>query len=144
MNKTTELTCIRCPIGCLVSVTADAQGNVMDIRGNGCPNGSRYAASELVNPVRIVTSTVRVEGGELPVAPVKTKTDIPKGRVFDCMEAINRASVKAPVRIGDVVIADVLGLGVDVVATRDVGEAAAEPKQDVEEAAEQIRGEREV
>lgn len=142
MNKTTELTCIRCPIGCLVSVTQDEQGNVIDIRGNSCPNGSRYAASELVNPVRTVTSTARVEGGELPVVPVKTKSDIPKGRVFDCMEAINRVSVKAPVRIGDVVIADLLGLGVDVVATRNVGEAEAEPKQDAEEAADQMRGER--
>ena len=120
MNKTTELTCIRCPIGCQITVTQDETGKVIDIMGNTCPNGYKYAGNEVVNPTRIVTSTVRVEGGELPVVSVKTAGDIPKGRMMDCMREIDKVTVKAPVAIGDVVISNCLGLGVNIVATRNV------------------------
>jgi CxxC motif-containing protein len=120
MNKITELTCIRCPIGCQITVTQDETGKVIDIKGNSCPNGYKYAGNEVVNPTRIVTSTVRVEGGELPVVSVKTAGDIPKGRMMDCMREIDKANVKAPVTIGDVIISNCLGLGVNIVATRNV------------------------
>ncbi|MCI2048937.1 MAG: DUF1667 domain-containing protein [Lachnospiraceae bacterium] len=123
MSRITELTCIRCPIGCQITVTQDDDGKVTEIKGNSCPRGYEYAGSEVTNPVRTVTSTVHVEGGVLPVTSVKTKGDIPKGRIFDCMQAINAASVKAPAAIGDVVIRDVCGLGVDVIVTRAVAKA---------------------
>lgn len=120
MSKITELTCIRCPIGCQITVTQDDEGKVTEIKGNSCPRGYQYAGSEVVNPVRTVTSTVRLTGGVLPVVSVKTGKDIPKGKIFDCMQEINRASAKAPVHIGDVIIEDVCGTGVPVIATRDV------------------------
>ena len=121
MSKVTELTCIRCPIGCAITVTQDDEGKVTEITGNSCQNGYLYAGNEVTNPTRIVMSTVRVDGGELPVVSVKTSGDITKGRMFDCMKAINKVHVKAPVSIGDVVLKDVLGLGVDIVATKNVG-----------------------
>lgn len=118
--KTTELTCIRCPIGCQITVVQDEEGKVTSITGNSCPNGYSYAGNEVVNPTRIVTSTVRVKGGVLPVVPVKTKNDIPKGKIQECMDAINDVVIAAPVSIGDVVIENLLGLGVNVVAARNV------------------------
>lgn len=121
MSKVTELTCIRCPIGCAITVTQDDEGKVTEIVGNSCQNGYLYAENEVTNPTRIVTSTVRVDGGVLPVVSVKTNGDIPKARMFDCMKEINRVHVRAPVSIGDVVLKDVLGLGVDIVATKNVG-----------------------
>lgn len=125
MESRTELTCIRCPIGCQITVTQNEKGEVTEIQGNSCPNGYRYASEEVTAPVRTLTSTVRVRGGELPVVPVRTRGDIPKGRMFDCMKELARVCAEAPVRAGDVMIADILGLGVDVVATRNVAAASA-------------------
>ncbi len=119
MQKKTELTCIRCPIGCQITVIQKEDGS-MDITGNSCPRGKEYAANEVSNPVRTVTSTVRVEGGVLPVVSVKTATDIPKGEMAHCMEAINQVTVKAPVHIGDVLVQNLGGLGTDLVATKNV------------------------
>ena len=92
----------------------------MDISGNSCPRGKEYAANEVTNPVRTVTSTVRVEGGLLQVVSVKTGGDIPKGEMAHCMEAINAVTVKAPVHIGDVLAENIAGLGVSLVATKNV------------------------
>lgn len=92
----------------------------MDISGNSCPRGKEYAANEVTNPVRTVTSTVRVEDGSLPVVSVKTGTDIPKGEISHCMEAINEVTVKAPVHIGDVLVQDLANLGVSLIATKNV------------------------
>ena len=105
-----ELTCIGCPMGCQMRVTMEA-GEIRQVEGNTCRRGDVYARKEVTNPTRIVTSTVRVTGGELPVVSVKTASDIPK-------EKIRR--VAAPVSIGDVVAENVAGTGVSIVATRNV------------------------
>ena len=111
---TKDITCIVCPKGCRIAVDTENPGN---ISGYSCPKGLEYAKNELLHPVRTVTSTVRVAGGERPVVAVRTKTDIPKDKIFDCMAVINTVEVPAPVRIGDVLIGNVCGTGVDVVAT---------------------------
>ena len=99
-----ELTCIGCPLGCQLTVT---MGNdEIKVEGNTCPRGEAYAKKEVTNPTRIVTSTVRVEGGTIERAAVKTASDIPKGKIFDCMKEIRGVKVAAPVHIGDVIIAD--------------------------------------
>lgn len=116
-----ELTCIGCPLGCPLSVESD--GEHITVHGNTCKRGEDYARKEITNPTRIVTSSVRVKNGAAAMASVKTGKDIPKGKIFECMEEIHRAAVEAPVRIGDVVIRDCAGTGVDVVATRDVDRA---------------------
>ncbi|MBP3705544.1 MAG: DUF1667 domain-containing protein [Clostridia bacterium] len=111
-----NIICINCPLGCPLTVEME-DGKVVAIKGNTCKRGEAYAIKEMTAPARTVTSTVRVQGGERPVVAVRTKTDIPKDKIFACMEAINAAEITAPVKIGDVVIADVCGTGVDVVAS---------------------------
>ena len=117
-----ELTCISCPLGCPLKVETDEDGKVLSVTGNTCKRGEEYGKREVTAPVRMVTSTVRVTGGEAPVVPVRTKTDIPKGKIFDCMAAIRQAELKAPIKLGEVVIENVAGTGVDVIATRTVEE----------------------
>ncbi len=114
-----ELTCINCPLGCQLKVEMNG-GEVVSVSGNTCKRGEIYARKEVVSPTRTVTSTVAVVGGVHPVVPVKTKSDIPKSKIFDCMKEINAAAVKAPVHIGDVIIENVCSSGVDVVATANM------------------------
>ena len=110
---------IQCPMGCPLEVTME-NGEVIKVSGNTCKRGEIYAKKEVTSPTRTVTSTVKVENGELPLVAVKTKTDIPKSLIFECMAEINKATVKAPVKIGDVIIENVCGTGVPVVATSNV------------------------
>lgn len=112
-----ELTCISCPIGCPLAVTMDG-GEVVSVTGNNCRRGAIYAGKEVTNPTRIVTSTVRVEDGTVDMVSVKTREDIPKDKIFDCIKALKGVVVKAPVRIGQVIVKDVAGTGVDIVATK--------------------------
>lgn len=114
-----ELICIGCPMGCPLQVALSG-GEVIRVTGNTCKRGEVYAKKEVTNPTRIVTSTVRAVGGALPVVSVKTSTDIPKGKIQACMQALKQVEVTAPVAIGQVVLKDVAGTGVDVVATREV------------------------
>ena len=114
-----KLTCIACPMGCPLSVEMDGD-KVINVTGNTCPRGKVYGEKEVTNPTRIVTSTVRVSGGESVMVSVKTKEDIPKGKIFDIVKALKDVEIPAPVKIGDVVIAEVAGTGVDIVATKNV------------------------
>ena len=114
-----ELTCIGCPMGCQMRVTMEA-GEIRQVEGNTCKRGDVYARKEVTNPTRIVTSTVRVTGGELPVVSVKTASDIPKEKIRACVLALKSIRVAAPVSIGDVVAENVAGTGVSIVATRNV------------------------
>ncbi len=117
-----DITCIGCPMGCQVTVELEGK-EVLSVSGNSCPIGDTYARKEVSNPERTVTSTVFVEDGEKVRVSVKTASNIPKAKINECMEAINKAVVKAPVAIGDVVIENVAGTGVNVIATRNVGAA---------------------
>lgn len=113
-----ELICIGCPMGCPMVV--DIDGTEISVSGNTCPRGDDYARKEVLSPTRIVTSSVKIEGGAMPMVSVKTEHDIPKGKIMDIMEEIHQASVKAPIAIGDVVIENCAGTGVNIVATRNV------------------------
>ena len=108
-----ELTCIRCPMGCAIHVEME-NGQVVSVTGNTCPRGAEYAKSEATAPVRTVTSTVRALGGVRPVVAAKTVPDVPKDRIFDVLE------VTAPVRIGDILCANIAGTGSDLVAAADL------------------------
>lgn len=114
-----ELTCIGCPLGCSVTVTL-SEGAVTDISGNTCPRGEAYARKEVTNPTRIVTSTVRVLHGTSPMVNVKTASDIPKDKIFDCIRAIRTVTAAAPVKIGDVILPDAAGTGIPVVAAKNI------------------------
>ncbi len=115
-----ELICIGCPMGCALAITMDG-GQIVEVSGNTCPKGKAYGEKEVTNPSRTITSTVRVLGGESPLVPVKTRTEIPKDKIFACMEVLHGIAVRAPVAAGDVLLEDVAGTGVPVVATRGVG-----------------------
>lgn len=114
-----ELTCISCPLGCPLRVETDDEGRVLSVTGNTCKRGEEYGRKEVTAPTRTVTSTVRLIGGGAPVVSVRTREDIPKGKIFDVMDAIRSASVAAPVHIGDVVIPNIAGTGVDLIATAE-------------------------
>lgn len=114
-----NLVCIACPIGCPIEVELNDSGEVVSVTGNTCPRGEAYARTEVTHPVRSLTTSVKVEGGVHPVVPVKTAAPIPKEKMFDCMQVLNAVTLQAPVAIGDVVVKDICGLGVDVVATNN-------------------------
>lgn len=113
-----NLTCIGCPLGCSISVSLSDNGEVSEITGNTCKNGEEYARKEVTNPSRVVTSIVKINNGDVNMVSVKTAEDIPKGKIFDCMEALKKVTVTAPVQIGEVIIKNVCGTGVDVIATK--------------------------
>ncbi len=118
-----EFICIGCPLGCnLVVEFDDEKKEVLSVAGNSCRTGDIYARKETTNPTRIVTSSVPVSGGDMALVSVKTQRDVPKSMIFPVMDVIHKTKAKAPVHIGEVVIRDVAGTGVDVVATRNVNE----------------------
>ncbi len=119
---TRNLTCIGCPLGCQVEVMMDDNDNILLVTGNTCPRGEKYARKEVTSPTRIVTSSVQVYGsknGERMVS-LKTASDIPKGKIMDVIRSLHGVSVPCPVRIGDVLMHDIAGTGVDVIATKNV------------------------
>ncbi len=117
MNKT--LTCIGCPMGCTIDVELDENGGFLSSKGWSCQIGKRYAQEEVTRPVRTVTALVNVTNAREPLS-VKTAAPIPKSLIFDCLAELRKVSVTAPVKIGDVVLEDVCGTGVPVVAARNI------------------------
>lgn len=113
-----ELICIGCPLGC--PLTVGINGEEITVEGNTCKRGDTYAKKEVTFPTRIVTSSVRVMDGKIERVSVKTASDIPKDKIFDIMDEIRKINVKAPVAIGDVIISNCAGTGVDVIATKNV------------------------
>jgi CxxC motif-containing protein len=117
--KRKELICIGCPMGCPIVVEME-DGKVLSVTGNTCPRGESYARKEVTNPTRIVTTTVRVDGGKVPMINVKTEQDIPKDKIFECIAALRGVTVKAPVHIGDIILENVADTGVNIVAAGNV------------------------
>ena len=113
-----DLTCVACPLGCSITVEYD-NGEVLSLTGNTCKRGEAYAKTEITNPTRSLTSSVKVNGGVLPVVPVKSNKPVPKTMLFDCMKVINSVTVDAPVKIGQVIIENILDTGADIVATNN-------------------------
>ena len=113
-----NLVCIRCPIGCRLVVT----GTIDDLKvsGNICERGIAYARDEITNPVRTVCSTVKINGGIHTVIPVKTDKPIPEKYKLEVVKAINGIVLTSPVKMGDVIIRDLFGTGVNIVAERDM------------------------
>jgi CxxC motif-containing protein len=111
-----KLTCIVCPIGCQLNITFD--GDKIDtISGNRCKRGSAYAREECTAPRRMLTTTVKVAGGLHPLVPVKTEKAVPKQLIMQCMDEIHKLQVTAPIKVGDIILVDICGTGVNMVAT---------------------------
>ncbi len=118
-EETTKMICITCPVGCPLIVTHKGK-TVIRVEGNQCKKGLDYAETELTDPRRVVTSTVRVQGGMHPLVPVYTVAPIPKALIFDLLDALHRVELQAPVRIGQVVLKNALDTGTDVLTSRDL------------------------
>ena len=111
-----EIICTICPLGCRILVTGEGE-RIDSIEGFSCKRGEAYGRSEFAHPVRILTSTVRIEGAAEPLLAVRSASPLPKERIADCMEELRRVTVKAPVRRRDVIIPDILGTGVDIISS---------------------------
>lgn len=111
----TNLICITCPKGCHLTVD---ENNDYAVTGNACPRGAEYGKNELLHPVRVVTSTVRIEGALLPRLPVKTDRPLPKEKMFDCMALLDGITAQSPVSVGQVLAANILGTDVNIVAAK--------------------------
>lgn len=117
MAETKVLNCIVCPMGCEMTATIEG-GNVTNVTGNTCPRGAKYAQEEITAPKRMLTSTVRITGGLLPLLPVVSKNPLPKDKVLACAEHLRTITVEAPIAEGATICENILGLGVDIVASR--------------------------
>ncbi len=113
-----DIVCIVCPKGCRLTVTKE--NKEMMVTGNQCKRGVAYGLEEVTNPTRIITSTVRLNHPIHRRMPVVTKGAVPKGMMFEVMEQINRVQLELPVHMGDVVIENVMGTGINVVASRTI------------------------
>lgn len=115
-----EYLCIGCPLGCRLEVEETADDRELEVRGFTCKKGKEYGRQEHTDPRRTVTTTVRLVGADLVRLPVRTDGAVPKAVVRDVCKRLQEIEVDAPVAMGRVVVADVLGTGVDVIATRDM------------------------
>ena len=113
-----NLICIVCPLGCRLNVTGAAED--LTVSGNKCQKGITYAHEEITNPVRMVCTTVKIIGGIHKVIPVKTDKAIPDKYKLDVVKAANTIVLTSPIKMGDIIIADLFGTGVNVVAERDM------------------------
>ena len=111
--------CTVCPSECHLTVTLDAAGAVVQVAGNSCPRGERFGRQEATCPMRVLASTVRLAGAasKEPLIPVRTREAIPLAQQAAAMEAVRQVQVTAPISMGDIVIANVCGTGVDVIAS---------------------------
>jgi CxxC motif-containing protein len=114
-----KLTCIECPESC--SLTVDIENcRVVKVEGNKCPKGEAYATTEVENPLRVLTGTVLAKGLGVKMVPVRTDKPIPKVKIPAAAAEIKKIRVTSSLRVGDVIVSDFLGLGVNLVAAREV------------------------
>ena len=116
---TEEMICITCPMGCTIEVTREGK-TVLSVDGNTCKRGEEYVKRELTDPRRMVATTVKVKDGIHPLVPVYTASAFPKPRIFELLDALRQVELEAPVALGQVVLANVLGTDIDIVASREM------------------------
>jgi CxxC motif-containing protein len=112
-----EMICILCPVGCHLMID---ESNDYAVTGNSCPKGIKYGKEELINPTRVVTSIVRVEGGIHHMVPVKTDKPVPKAMTFKVVEELKKIKIISPQKIGTIIIENVLNTGANIVLTRNI------------------------
>lgn len=113
-----QITCINCPQGCRMTVTVE-DGKVVSVVGNNCRRGAAYAQQECIAPERMVTAVIPVVGRSTPIS-VKTRAPIPKAKIRDCMIALSKVRVSAPIAMGQVLLSNVCDTGVDIIATKNL------------------------
>ncbi len=113
-----QLICITCPVGCKLTVTGSIEAPT--ITGNRCLRGIDFAKEELTESMRVLTTTVRLVGGAIPLLPVKTEKPIPLRLFKEAVSEVSRLKVLAPVKIYDVIVPNILNTGVNLIATRSI------------------------
>lgn len=117
--KSEEMVCIMCPLGCRLTVILEENGDVL-VSGNKCPKGIEYGKQEMTEPLRILTSSVLVLNGDMPLVSVKTNKPVPRRLIKEIMDIIKKTKVEAPIKSGDTIIPNILNTGADVIATRNI------------------------
>ena len=117
-----KLICIICPLGCRMEVQIDGE-EVAEVTGNKCKKGEKHARQEVFFPGRVLATTVRTTYPEAPLLPVRSDNLIPKEKLIECMRVIAKTVVKGPVQQGKVIIKNILGLDVNIIASRSIFEA---------------------
>jgi CxxC motif-containing protein len=116
-----DMVCIVCPVGCHMQIIEDKESETgYLVTGAGCKRGPIYGVKELSNPTRLLTSTVKINGGILPRIPVRTDIEIQKDKIFEVMEVINSIELTAPVKMGQILAENILGLGVNIISSKSV------------------------
>lgn len=123
-----EITCIVCPKGCQMLVS-NIDGQYI-VEGNSCIRGAKYSVDEVTSPKRMITSTVRLEGAYLNMLPVKTSVSVPKDLVFEIMNILSTIKITAPVKVGDIIVKNILDTGVDIVSTKTISNVCQEYEND--------------
>lgn len=120
--ETSLVTCVICPKGCSISVDWVEENGIKvikEVKGNSCKRGFSYASSEVVHPVRVLSSTVRIKDSHLTLLPVRSASPLPKELMFEAMKTIKKAKVNGPVKMGDIIIKNIAASGIDMIACRD-------------------------
>lgn len=114
-----EIICTVCPMGCRITVEGEGE-KILSVEGYTCKRGQQYASNEYAHPVRILTSTMKTDSEKTPLIPVRSKQLLPKEKIMDCMEVINKTCVKTPIKRYDILIEDICHTGIPIVATGEV------------------------
>ena len=118
MNKETNIICVACPKGCRLRI--NYQGETVIISEQGCKRGEKYAIQEMTDPRRMVATTVRIKSHSHPLLPVYTSAPIPKAKILPLLTELRKINLDAPVKMGQVVLKDFQGTGIDMLASRDM------------------------
>ena len=113
-----KLVCINCPRGCNLNVE-NINGEIK-VTGNFCPRGEKYAINELTNPLRTLTTTVAIKSNNYERLPVISSSPLPKDKVMEAIKALKNVEVKAPIKMGDVIVSNIIGLDVDIIASKSI------------------------
>jgi len=120
MSDRHEIICIQCPMACRIELYTGDDGTIEKVTGFQCKEGKSYAPQEYQSPQRVLTSTVRTKGSKRPVLPVRSREPIPRSMIFECMEHIDNIIVQPPLKMGDVIVKDIMGTGIDILCTDDL------------------------
>lgn len=112
--------CIICPVSCQIRVKTNNRRKILDITGYKCKKGRKYAVKEIKDPLRTLTTTILVKGGRSSLVSVRTSNPIPKKLILKAMKIINKKTIKAPVKIGKIIIKNILNTECNIIATKNV------------------------
>lgn len=115
-----DIICIVCPMGCQMAVSGDGGAKGYTVTGNACSRGEKYGIKELTNPTRVLTTTVKLKGSPHKRLPVRSDAPIPKGMMFECMRVLDSVEAEAPVRIGGIIVENILDTGANIISTRSI------------------------